>query len=60
MGEAANLHLNRRRPLLTILQASTFGIDSDLVRISVGLEDVSDLCSRIQRALDAVASVTKA
>ncbi|RAL06312.1 cystathionine gamma-synthase [Aspergillus ibericus CBS 121593] len=37
--------------------ASSFGVDLGLVRISVGLEDVSDLSSRFQQALDAVARV---
>ena len=39
--------------VLTILQASAFGIEADLVRVSVGLEDIPDLCSRVQRALAA-------
>lgn len=34
--------------------ASQFGIDPDLVRISVGLEDQKDLIDRIRRALSAV------
>ncbi|KAE8348484.1 pyridoxal phosphate-dependent transferase [Aspergillus coremiiformis] len=38
--------------------ASSFGVESDLVRISVGLENVSDLRCRFQQALDAVAKVT--
>ncbi|KAE8375319.1 pyridoxal phosphate-dependent transferase [Aspergillus bertholletiae] len=37
--------------------ASSFGVEFDLVRISVGLEDVSDLRCRFQRALEAVAEV---
>ncbi|KAL2001247.1 hypothetical protein VTN02DRAFT_1978 [Thermoascus thermophilus] len=37
--------------------ARSFGVDSDLVRISVGLEDSTDLCTRIQQALDAVQNV---
>ncbi|PWY66177.1 cystathionine gamma-synthase [Aspergillus eucalypticola CBS 122712] len=37
--------------------ASSFGVDFDLVRISVGLEDVSDLRQRFQQALNAVAEV---
>ncbi|KAJ6145884.1 hypothetical protein N7497_007866 [Penicillium chrysogenum] len=37
--------------------ARSFDVDPDLVRISVGLEDVHDLRSRVQRALDAVQSV---
>ncbi|KAJ5555497.1 Pyridoxal phosphate-dependent transferase major region subdomain 2 [Penicillium sp. DV-2018c] len=37
--------------------ARSFDVDPDLVRISVGLEDVSDLRSRVQRALDAVQKV---
>lgn len=32
-------------------------MEFDLVRISVGLEDVSDLRGRVQHALEAVASV---
>lgn len=42
-----------------ISQASSFGIDFDLVRVSVGLEDIPDIRSRFQQALDAVASVKK-
>ncbi|KAJ5124661.1 Pyridoxal phosphate-dependent transferase major region subdomain 2 [Penicillium bovifimosum] len=37
--------------------ARSFNVDPDLVRISVGLEEVSDLRSTFQRALDAVQSV---
>lgn len=37
-----------------IVQARSFGIDSDLVRISIGLEDVPDLSVRVQHALEAV------
>lgn len=40
-------------------QASSFGIDFDLVRVSVGLEDIPDIRSKFQQALDAVASVKK-
>ncbi|KKK15656.1 hypothetical protein ARAM_000661 [Aspergillus rambellii] len=39
--------------------AASFGIEFDLVRISVGLEDVSDLRGRVQQALDAAAAVRK-
>lgn len=42
-----------------LLQASSFGIDFDLVRISVGLEDTPELRARFQQALDAVANVKK-
>ncbi|KAJ5692085.1 hypothetical protein N7462_001508 [Penicillium macrosclerotiorum] len=34
--------------------ARSFNVDPDLVRISVGLEDVADLRSRFQQALDAI------
>ncbi|KAJ5633015.1 hypothetical protein N7490_009354 [Penicillium lividum] len=37
--------------------ARSFNVDPDLVRISVGLEDLPDLRSRFQRALDAVEKV---
>ncbi|KAI9373224.1 pyridoxal phosphate-dependent transferase [Aspergillus egyptiacus] len=37
--------------------ASSFGIESDLVRISVGLEDAPLLRARVQQALSAVCSV---
>ncbi|KAL2841236.1 pyridoxal phosphate-dependent transferase [Aspergillus pseudoustus] len=40
--------------------ASSFGIEFDLVRISVGLEDVPLLRSLVQHALDSVAKVHKA
>ncbi|KAJ5328987.1 Pyridoxal phosphate-dependent transferase major region subdomain 2 [Penicillium brevicompactum] len=36
--------------------ARSFNVDPDLVRISVGLEEVPDLRARFQRALDAVQS----
>ncbi|KAJ5819679.1 hypothetical protein N7474_005270 [Penicillium riverlandense] len=39
--------------------AKSFGVESDLVRTSVGLEDVADLRSRVQRALDAVEAARK-
>ncbi|PWY65041.1 cystathionine gamma-synthase [Aspergillus heteromorphus CBS 117.55] len=39
--------------------ASSFGVDFDLVRVSVGLEDVPDLRHRVQQALNAVAQVNK-
>lgn len=39
------------------LQASSFGIDFNLVRVSVGLEDTPDLRVKVQHALDAVAKV---
>ncbi|RHZ53069.1 cystathionine gamma-synthase [Aspergillus thermomutatus] len=35
--------------------AASFGVESNLVRISVGLEDVSDLRDQVQRALAAAA-----
>jgi Cystathionine beta-lyases/cystathionine gamma-synthases len=34
-------------------------VDPDLVRISIGLEDLSDLRARFQRALDAVEKARK-
>ncbi|KAG2421654.1 cystathionine gamma-synthase [Aspergillus terreus] len=37
--------------------AGSFGVEFDLVRISVGLEDISDLRSRFEEALQAVAEV---
>ncbi|PLN77977.1 PLP-dependent transferase [Aspergillus taichungensis] len=37
--------------------ANSFGIDSNLVRVSVGLEDLPNLQSRIQAALDAATDV---
>ncbi|XHG09182.1 hypothetical protein AWENTII_012261 [Aspergillus wentii] len=37
--------------------ASSFGIESSLVRISVGLEDIPDLRSRIHQALEAVGKI---
>jgi cystathionine beta-lyase/cystathionine gamma-synthase len=40
-------------------QAKSFNVDPDLVRISVGLEEVSDLRSRFQTALDAVEKAQK-
>ncbi|KAJ6032390.1 hypothetical protein N7540_003122 [Penicillium herquei] len=39
--------------------ARSFNVDPDLVRISVGLEEVPDLRARFQTALDAVAKVEK-
>ncbi|KAJ6111612.1 hypothetical protein N7523_007673 [Penicillium sp. IBT 18751x] len=39
--------------------ARSFNVDPDLVRISVGLEDVSDLRARFQRALEAVEKAKK-
>jgi len=37
--------------------AAQFGVEADLVRISVGLEDAADLTSRFERALAAAARV---
>ncbi|KAF9887123.1 hypothetical protein FE257_010498 [Aspergillus nanangensis] len=37
--------------------ANSFGVEFDLVRISVGLEDVSELRGQMQHALEAVAKV---
>ncbi|PYH41143.1 cystathionine gamma-synthase [Aspergillus saccharolyticus JOP 1030-1] len=37
--------------------ANSFGVEYDLVRISVGLEEESDLCNRIRRALVAVSDI---
>ncbi|KAL9615523.1 MAG: hypothetical protein Q9167_000036 [Letrouitia subvulpina] len=34
--------------------AAQFGVDANLVRMSVGLEDTKDLCERVERALAAV------
>jgi len=45
--------------MVLVLQARSFNVDPDLVRISVGLEEVSDLRGRFQRALDAVEKVKK-
>lgn len=42
--------------ILTISQARSFNVDPDLVRISVGLEEVPDLRARFEKALDAVKS----
>ena len=39
--------------MLTPFQTTQFGVDADLIRISVGLEDSADLVSRIERALAA-------
>ncbi|CBF82670.1 cystathionine gamma-synthase [Aspergillus nidulans FGSC A4] len=39
--------------------ASSFGVEFDLVRISVGLEDVPLLRAKVQQALDAVAKISK-
>ena len=39
--------------MLTSFQTTEFGVDADLIRISVGLEDSVDLVSRIERALAA-------
>lgn len=37
--------------------ARSFGVEADLVRVSVGLEDISDLATRFARALEAVARI---
>lgn len=41
--------------LRLIDKAAQFGVEADLIRTSVGLEDAMDLSARFQRALDAVA-----
>lgn len=40
-------------------KASSFGVAPDLVRTSVGLEDPTDLCNRVQVALKAVEDLKK-
>jgi cystathionine beta-lyase/cystathionine gamma-synthase len=45
--------------LTSIAQANSFGVEFDLVRISVGLEEASFLRTRVQHALDAVAKAQK-
>ena len=45
--------------LILLAQASSFGVEFDLVRISVGLEDVPLLRAKVQQALDAVAKISK-
>ncbi|KAI4118715.1 MAG: hypothetical protein LQ345_001281 [Seirophora villosa] len=37
--------------------AAQYGVDPELVRMSIGLEDAADLCSAVERALVAVAQV---
>ncbi|KAI4233253.1 MAG: hypothetical protein LQ349_004522 [Xanthoria aureola] len=39
--------------------AAKYGVDADLVRMSVGLEDTNELCSVIERALTAVGRVNE-
>lgn len=45
--------------LTLYLQASSFGIEFGLLRISVGLEDTHVLRAQVQRALDAVATTSQ-
>jgi len=45
--------------LTNFFQAKSFNVDPDLVRISVGLEDLSDLRSRFETALKAVEKARK-
>lgn len=40
-----------------LTQAAKFGVEADLIRISVGLEEASELVSRFERALAAVTKV---
>lgn len=39
------------------LQAASFGVDANLIRVSVGLEAAADLCAIFERALMAIAAV---
>jgi hypothetical protein len=55
----APLPRDNKLTCIWFLQARSFNVDPDLVRISVGLEEVSDLRGRFQRALDAVEKVAK-
>ena len=38
-------------------QVASFGVDANLVRVSVGLEAAADLCAIFERALIAIASI---
>lgn len=40
-------------------KAAKYGVDADLVRMSVGLENTNELCSVIERALTAVGRVNE-
>ena len=40
------------------VQAAQFGVEADLIRISVGLEDPGDLRSRVEGALVAARETT--
>ena len=41
------------------MQAAQFGVEADLIRISVGLEDTEDLRGKCRRALATVAQLEK-
>jgi cystathionine gamma-synthase len=41
---------------LTYVQAASWGVEADLVRFSVGLEETSTLIGTFQRALDAISA----
>ena len=43
-----------------MLQAAQFGVEADLIRISVGLEDTEELRGKCIRALTSVAQLEKA
>ena len=52
MGKYSNPGYLAGHPRLLIpRQAAQFGVDVNLVRISVGLEEASDLVARVKRAL---------
>jgi cystathionine beta-lyase/cystathionine gamma-synthase len=42
------------------IQAASWGVEADLVRFSVGLEDTSKLVGTFQRALEAIADTDTA
>ena len=41
---------------LMLTQAASYGVDANLVRMSVGLEETSRLCDIFQRALGTLAN----
>lgn len=51
-------HYNGVPTSLTCVQAGSFGVEFDLVRVSVGLEDTPLLRAKVQQALNAAVNTS--
>lgn len=54
MGKFGDALFSIESSLTHILQALSFGVEADLIRFSVGLEDTAELLAVFRRALEAI------